>query len=313
MFTARRFGQAILVIIAATFLMYLALFQLADPFSEHNEKVIPPDTQAVLRAHFGMDKPFFVQYLVYLKNTFTGDFGIDFDQRRPVSELLAGALPNTVRLALLAVAISIVIGLFAGIAAAVWKDSFVDSLVTVSTILMLCTPGFVIAFSLRTSLSGLHFGGYQVFPEIPHGYGVDVPWFKEIILPAVTLAHADLAFMSRLMRASMLDVMGETYLHTARAKGLPERVIVFKHAARNALIPVVNHIGLSLGILLGGAVITETIFQYPGLGYLFVRSLQSSNNPVMIAIAVLATVTFVSLSAVVDVACAYLDPRIRVS
>src|SRR5439155_6454959 len=101
------------------------------------------------------------------------------------------------------------------------------------------------------------------------------------------------------------------YLHTARAKGLPERTVIFKHAARNALIPVVNHIGINFGVLLGGAVITETIFQYPGLGYLFIRSLVSVNNPVMLAIAVLAVITFVTLSTVADLVCAYLDPRIR--
>jgi oligopeptide transport system permease protein len=313
MFSLRRFGQGLLVIIAATFLLHVGVLQLGDPFKSLGEKTLPPEIQANLHAHFGRDKPFFVQYLIYVKDLFTGDLGIDFDQRRPVWSLIATAAPNTLRLALLAILINVVVGLFAGIMAAVWKDSFVDALVSVSTILLLCTPLFAVAFFLRISLSGLHIGGFELFPQLPHKFGVTVPWFKEILLPAFSLALIDLAFVARLMRASMLEVMGETYLHTARAKGLPERVVIFKHAARNALIPAVNHIGINLGILLGGAVVVEAVFQYPGLGYLFLNALQSANAPIILAIAVLATITFVTLNALVDVLCAYLDPRIRVS
>jgi ABC-type dipeptide/oligopeptide/nickel transport system permease component len=307
-FIARRFGQAVLVIIATTFVMYLGIFQLGDPFFNvaGTEKMLPPDTRAMLHAEFGLDKPFYLQYLIYLKNIFTGDFGVDFEQRRQVSELLAGAAPNTIRLALLAIVITMLVGLLAGIAAAVWKDTFVDSLVTVSTVLMLSVPGFVTALFLRAKLSGV-----GIFPVLPHPFNVEVPWYKEILLPAFALAVVDLAFVSRLMRASMLDVLHASYLQTARGKGLPERTIIFKHAARNALIPVVNHIGINLGILMGGAVVVETVFQYPGLGYLFLRSLVGVNNPVMLAIAVLAVITFVTLNAIVDVLCAYLDPRIR--
>jgi oligopeptide transport system permease protein len=313
MFTARRFGQGLLVIIAATFLLHVGVLQLGDPFKTLGEKTLPPEIQASLHAHFGRDKPFFVQYLIYVKDLFTGDLGIDFDQRRQVSELLGPAALNTARLAVLAILINVVIGLFAGIVAAVWKDSFVDTLVSVSTILVLCTPLFTIAVFLRANLSGLHVGGFEVFPQLPHEFGVTVPWFKEILLPAFSLALIDLAFVARLMRASMLEVLSENYLMTARAKGLPERVVIFRHAARNALIPAVNHIGINLGILLGGAVVVESVFQYPGLGNLFLGALQSANAPIILAVAVLATITFVTLNALVDVLCAYLDPRIRVS
>jgi ABC-type dipeptide/oligopeptide/nickel transport system permease component len=307
-FTVRRFGQAVLVIIAATFMMYVGVFQLGNPFLNlaGTEKILPPGTQAMLRAEFGLDKPFYLQYLIYLKNIFTGDFGVDFDQRRAVSELLAGAAPNTIRLALLAIVINVLIGVLAGVAAAVWRDTFVDSLVTVSTVLLLCIPTFVVALFLRAKLSGV-----GIFPELPHPLGVDVPWYTQILLPACALAIVDVAFVARLTRAAMLDVLHQTYLHTARAKGLSERRVILKHALRNALIPVTNHVGINLGILMGGAVIVETVFQYPGLGYLFIRSLVTVNNPVMLAIAVLAVITFVTLSAVVDVICAYLDPRIR--
>ena len=312
-FTVRRLAQAVLVLIGSTFLMYIAVFQLGDPFltKPESEKVVSPEARAMLHAHFGLDKPFYLQYLIYLKNIFTLDFGVDFDQRRQVSELLGAAAPNTFRLAVLAIVLNVLFGLLAGIASAVWKDTFIDTLVTVSTVMLLCVPTFVLGLVLRAKLAGLRVFGTELFPAIPHPFGVEPPWFKAVLLPAFTLGAVEIAFVSRLMRASMLEVMHETYLHTARAKGLPERTIIFKHAARNALLPVVNHVGIAFGALLGGAVITETIFSYPGLGYLFVRSVAQVNNPVMLAIAVLAVITFVALSALVDVLSAYLDPRIR--
>ena len=310
-FTARRFAQAVLVVFVSTFVMYIGIFQLGDPFETIGEKMIPPDHQAMLRSSFGLDKPFYLQYLIYLKNLFTGELGIDFDQRRPVWDLLAAVAPNSVRLAILVIAINVVIGVLAGVVAAVWKDTFWDTLVTVSTILMLCLPLFALGVTLRHSLSGLDVFGVELFPTIPHSYLVEVPWYKEVLLPALTLAVLDIAFIARLMRASMIEVLHADYLNTARGKGLTERRVVLRHGVRNALIPVVNHVGIHFGALLGGTLIVETIFQYRGLGYLFIRSLDSSNSPVILAIAVYAVIAFVVVSALGDVLCAYLDPRIR--
>jgi ABC-type dipeptide/oligopeptide/nickel transport system permease component len=312
-FAARRFAQAVLVVFVSTFVMYVGVFQLGDPFKTIGEKLIPPDHQAMLRSDFGLDKPFYLQYLIYVKNLFTGRLGIDFDQRRPVWDLLTAVAPNTARLAILAIAINVVIGVLAGVAAAVWKDSFWDALVTVSTILLLCVPIFALGVALRSGLAGTHLFGIELFPTIPRSYTVEVPWYKEILLPAFTLAVGDVAFIARLMRASMLDVLHQDYLNTARGKGLTERRVVLKHAVRNALIPVVNHVGIAFGALLGGTLIVETIFQYRGLGYLFIRSLESSNSPVILAIAVYAVITFVVIGALADVLCAYLDPRIRLN
>jgi oligopeptide transport system permease protein len=311
-FTARRLGQAALAILVTTFVMHLMVFRLGNPFGDQNEKTVPPETQALLRAHFGLDKPLYLQYLIYLKNIFTGDFGVDFDQRRQVSQLLAAVAPNTLKLALLAIVIDILIGVLAGVVAAVWRDRFIDALIQVSTIVLLCLPVFVSAVFLRAWLSGAHLFGIELFPELPHRFGVEVPWYKEILLPAFALASVNIAFIARLMRTSMLEVLGTDYLRTARAKGLPERVVIGKHAVRNALIPVVNYVGIQIGILMGGAVLVEAVFQYNGLGYLFVRSLWAVNNPVMLAIAVISLITFIVLSAVVDILTAYLDPRIRI-
>ena len=312
-FAARRIAEAVLVVFVSTFFMYIGIFQLGDPFKTIGEKMIPPDHQAMLRSAFGLDRPFYLQYLSYVKNLFTGNLGVDFDQRRPVWELLSAVAPNTARLAMLAIAINVTIGLLAGVVAAVWRDSFWDALVTVSTVLMLCVPLFALGVTLRSGLAGLNLFGVELFPTVPHSYLVEVPWYKDFLLPAFTLAVGDVAFIARLMRASMLDVLPADYLNTARGKGLTERRVVLKHGVRNALIPVVNHVGISFGALLGGTLIVETVFQYRGLGYLFIRALGSSNSPVILAIAVYAVITFVIVNALADVLCAYLDPRIRLN
>lgn len=312
-FAVRRLAQALLVILVVTLVTFAGLFYFGDPFKSVGEKMIPPDTQAVLRAKFGMDRPFFVRYLIYLRNLFTGEFGVDFERRRPVSELVAAVAPNSVRLALLAMAISLAIGVLAGVVAAMWRQSMLDALITTTAITLLCVPLFVVALLLRAKVAGLHVFGIELFPELPHTAAMEVPWYKEIVLPAITLAIGDIAFVVRLTRASMLDVLGADYLRTARAKGLTQRRVILKHGLRNAIIPVVNHAGLATGALMGGTIIVETIFQYDGVGRLFVRSLLEANRPVVMAIAVLGTIAFILIVAMVDVFSAYLDPRIRLT
>jgi oligopeptide transport system permease protein len=310
-FAARRLLQAVVAIAAITFLLYVGLFQLGDPFESKYEKVLPPETQQMMREKFGTDKPFLMQYLIYLRNLFTGDFGVDFSQRRPVFDLISSVAPNTALLAVLVVAGNVVIGILAGVAAAVWKDTFWDALVTVSTILLMSIPLFVLAVMLRTNLTGFELFGIEIFPSMPRRFGEDVPWFKEVLLPVLALSAGDLAFIARIMRASMLDVMSADYLRTARAKGLSERRVILKHGVRNAVLPVINHAGVTLGVLMSGTIIVETVFQYNGLGYLFIRALGSNNNPVILAIVVLAVISFILITAIVDILYAYLDPRIR--
>src|SRR5882672_891342 len=156
-FVIRRLAQAILVIVTAMLLIFLALFALGNPFASNGDKVVPPDTQALLKAKFGLDKPLPLQFLIYLKNMFSGDFGVDFDQRRNVSELLSAAVPATVRLTLVAIIIDILIGVLAGIIAAVWRYSFWDVLVTLLSTLALGVPTFVIGLTLRANVTGLLF------------------------------------------------------------------------------------------------------------------------------------------------------------
>jgi oligopeptide transport system permease protein len=307
-FIIRRIGQAVLVVIAATMLIFLGLFVLGDPFASTGDKVVPPEVQAILREKFGTDKSLPLQYLTYLGNLFTGELGIDFEQRRPVSDMMLEAVPATARLALAAIVIDVIIGVVAGIIAAVWRYSFWDVLVTILSTLAIGVPTFVIGITLRAQVSGV-----WIFPGVPRPFTAEVSWWQELLLPAITLAVVDAAFIARLMRGSMLEVMRADYIRTARAKGLSERKVIGKHALRNSIIPVVTYVGISIGILLGGALITEAIFQYRGVGFLLYQSILKNNNPVIMAVTTFAVIVFVALSLIVDILYAYLDPRIRLS
>ena len=305
-FVARRLAQAVLVVVAATFLVFLATFALGDPFASSGEKAVPPAIQAANRVKFGLDQPLVVQFGHYLGNIVTLDFGVDFDQGRPVSQMLAETIPNTIRLALVAIVIDLLLGVSAGIVAAIRRYSVWDTLVTVLSTVGIGLPVFVIGIFLVANVSGI-----GPFPAVPRSFTVQVPWYEEVLLPGLTLAAIDAAFIARLMRGSMLEVLRADYVRTARAKGLSERTVIGRHVLRNSLIPVVTYTGVSLGVLFGGAIITETIFQYNGVGYLLSRAIVNNNAPVLIAVVVFSVVAYVVLSLAVDILYAVLDPRIR--
>jgi ABC-type dipeptide/oligopeptide/nickel transport system permease component len=311
-FTLRRTAQALLVFVLITFLCYLALYQLGNPFASIGERVMPPQTQAILRETFELDRPLPVQYLNYLGNLFTGDLGVDYDKRLPVFGMITSVVPNTLRLAVLAVALQLVIGICAGVLAAVRRGSFTDALVSVSAIVVMSVPLIVTAAALRDRFSGTTVLGVTLFPRLPRTIAVEVHWYDELVLPALALALGGTAFIARMTRGTMLEVLDSDYVRTARAKGLAPRTVIFKHALRNAVIPIANIAAVELGVLLGGAIIVEAIFQYDGVGYLFVRALRALNTPLLMAIIAYMVVAFVVLLALLDILCAYLDPRLRV-
>ncbi|HEV7652216.1 MAG TPA: ABC transporter permease [Actinophytocola sp.] len=311
-FIVVRTAQALLVFVLVTFLCYVALFQLGNPFAAVGEKVIPPETQRILRETFQLDRPLFVQYLNFLGNLFTGDLGIDYDKRQPVFGMIAATVPNTVRLAVVAVVLQLVVGICAGVLAAVRRGSYADALVSVSSLTLLSVPLIVTAAALRDWFSGVHVLGITLFPRLPRSIAVEVHWYDELLLPAFALALGGMAFVARMTRGTMLEVLESDYVRTARAKGLRPRTVLFKHALRNAVIPIANIAAIELGVLLGGAVIVEAIFQYNGVGYLFVRALRSLNAPLLMAIMSYMVVGFVVLIALLDILCAYLDPRLRI-
>jgi len=256
-----------------------------------------------LRAKMGIDKPVYVQYWRYLKQLSKGDLGDSYRYRRSVNSILAEHYPNSIKLALAAIFIEIVIGIFAGIVSAVKKYSFWDTLVTISTTLAVCVPIFWLGMMLQVAF-GLKLG---ILPMSGMGDG-SISYY---ILPSITLASVSTAFVARMTRSSMLEVMSNDYIVTAYAKGLSNFKVIGKHALKNALIPVITLIGLDLGAFMGGAILTETVFNWPGVGRVIYLAILQRDAPVVIGGTLILVLIFVFMNLLVDVIYAWLDPRIR--
>jgi oligopeptide transport system permease protein len=310
-FVVRRVARAVLVVLVTAFGALVAATEWGDPFKMIGPRMQTPETRRLLNETFGLDKPLFVRYLDFLGHLATADLGIDFEYRRPIADLIGEAAPNTLRLALVAMLIQVVVGVTLGIVAAWQRHSFVDLVITTFAIVITVIPLLVLGVWMRNGLSGATFFGWRPFPLIPRSIGIHTTWLQELALPAITLGVGALAFMVIMTRGSMLEVLDADYVRTARAKGLSERTVVFKHAARNALIPVAELSAIQLGALLGGSIIVEKIFQYPGLGYLFIRSLNAYNHVVVVVVAVYSVALFVVALMLADILTAWLDPRVR--
>ncbi|WP_235484037.1 ABC transporter permease [Streptomyces roseoverticillatus] len=304
-YVIRRIGQMVVVLFGATLILFACLFVLpGDPVgSLGGDKARDPAVVAQLRERYGLDKPLAVQYGNYVTNLVKGDLGEDYTQRRQVTEVLGPKLGNTAKLAVAAILIDVVIGVLAGLVAALFRYSFWDVLVTLLTTFAIGFPSFVIGMVLQSTFS-VNLGW---FPLISDGS------FNSMIMPAFTLAIIDAALVARLMRGTMLEVLRADYVKTAIAKGLPRRTVLLKHVMRNSIIPVVTYIGISFGGLLGGALITEAIFNWDGMGYALVTSIQQGNNPIIVGVVTYGVAVFVVLNLLVDLLYAVLDPRIRLS
>jgi len=254
-----------------------------------------------LRAELGLDQPLPVQFADYLVKLAHGDFGRSIHTHTPIAGLLQERVPTTARLALLALVIAVLIGLPLGIAAALNHLRWPDRMATLSALTLSAMPHFWLG-PLLMLIFALWLGWLPVS-------GMESP--LSIVLPALTLACGLAAILTRMTRASMLEVLGEDFVRTARAKGLPERIVVLRHALKAALLPVVTVIGLQLGSLLAGAVITETVFGWDGVGRLLVESIEKRDYPVTQACVLVIALAYVLVNLLTDLAYARLDPRIR--
>lgn len=300
----RRILQIIPVIIGVTLILFILMYIIPeDPARLILQKGATEQALANLRAQMGIDKPLYVQYWRYIRQLAKGDLGTSYRYRRSVNSILAEHYPNSIRLALVAIVIEIIIGIFAGIISAIKKYSFWDTLVTVSTTLAVCVPVFWMGMMLQI-IFGLRL---DWLPISGMGDGSLIYY----ILPAITLASVSTAYVARMTRSSMLEVMSNDYITTAFAKGLSFRRVVGKHALKNALIPVVTLVGLDLGALLGGAILTETVFSWPGVGRTIYLAILQRDAPVVIGGTLILVIIFLVLNLIVDIVYAWLDPRIR--
>jgi oligopeptide transport system permease protein len=262
---------------------------------------VVPAVRAELRHGYHLDDPLLVRYGEYLQGLAHGDFGTNF-RGRPVSDIMKQRFPVTIRLGLLAFAFEAVVGLAAGVLAGLRRRSMVDSLVLVSTTVVVAIPVFVLGYCAQLLLGvKLHW-----FPVV----GIREGW-RSYFLPAMVLGSLSLCYVARLARASLVEAMRADYVRTARAKGLPERRVVAVHALRNSLIPVVTFLGVDLGSLMAGAIITEGIFNLPGIGQATFTAIHTQEYPTVVGIVTALVLIFVLANLLVDVLYAVLDPRIR--
>jgi ABC-type dipeptide/oligopeptide/nickel transport system permease component len=255
---------------------------------------------ARFREHLGLDRPLPVRYLRYLGQVATGDLGRSIQQSRPVVDELADAWPATLQLATVALALAAVVGIATGVVSAVWPNSFFDAVSRLSSLFGLSMPVFWTGLVLIVVFAFW-------LPWLPVG-GVGSP--AHLVLPAVTLALPSIAMIARMTRSSVLEVLREDYVRTARAKGVGERLVVAKHALRNAAIPILTLVGLQAGQLMGGAVLTETVFAWPGLGRLMVKAIFARDYVLLQGAVLIFAMAFVVINLVVDLSYGMLDPRV---
>lgn len=303
-FIIRRILQIIPVIIGVTLILFTLMYIIPeDPAKLILEKGATPEALQNLRVKMGIDKPLYVQYWRYIKQLAKGDLGTSYRYRRSVNSILADHYPNSIKLAVAAIIIEVIIGIFAGIISAVKKYSFWDILVTISTTIAVCVPVYWLGMMLQVSF-GLKLGW---LPMSGMGDGS----IQYYILPAITLASVSTAFVARMTRSTMLEVLSNDYITTAYAKGLSRNMVIGKHALKNALIPVVTLIGMDLGTLMGGAILTETVFNWPGVGRTIYLAILQRDAPVVIGGTIILVMIFVGMNLIVDIGYALLDPRIR--
>ncbi|WP_440107077.1 ABC transporter permease [Streptosporangium sp. H16] len=304
----RRLIQAIPVLVGATLLIYAIVFALpGDPIAAlAGEKRVDPNIVAILREQYHLNDPFLVQYWYYITGLLGGDFGTTF-AGVGVDEIMAGKFQVTINLAATALVMEAVIGVGLGLYAALRHGKASDSMILASTLVLISIPTLVTGFVLQLLLGvKLKQAGIDLFPVA----GVTEGW-RSYLLPGFVLAGTSIAYLTRLARNSLVEILRADYIRTAVAKGLPRNRVVGRHALRNALIPLVTYLGADLGTLMGGAVITETIFNLPGIGQQLFSSVYLREQPVVVGIVTVLVLIYILANLVVDLLYAVLDPRIR--
>ena len=301
-YVLKRLVMLIPVLIGVTFLVYFIIsLSPGDTAAMLAGEDADAATIEALRHELGLDQPVIVQYARYMLNLIQGDMGNSYKTGRPVTNMIVSCFPNTAKLAFWSILVAVVIALPIGIISATKQYSMFDNVGMVVALIGVATPNFwlglmmIILFSLN--LGWLPSGGSK--------------GWTSYIMPAITLGTGDAALITRMTRSSMLEVIRADYIRTARAKGVPEGKVVYQHALRNALIPVVTAIGLQFGSLLGGATLTETVFAWPGIGRSTVDSIKTKDTTQVLGNIVVLTITFSCVNLLVDILYAFIDPRIK--
>lgn len=299
----RRCVQAVPVLFGITlFTFMIAHLVPGDPVQAFaGDKQISPEMAAQIRQQYGLDKPLWQQYITYMDNLVQGDMGSGLRNKRPVTDTIREAIGPTLKLTLAGLVVALTIGITFGVLAAIYHNTWIDSVAMVIALLGVSLPVFYLGlimlfiFSFRLSL----------FPS-----SGSEGW-RSLVLPAFTIGIASSAYIARLVRSSMLEVLHQDYTQTARAKGLAERTVILRHALKNALIPTVTYFGIQLAGLLTGAVVIETVFSRPGLGRVAITAIGNRDYPLIQGTVLVTALIYLAVSLLVDLSYAFIDPRIR--
>lgn len=311
--------QAIVVMLAVAFLAFVMFRYVGDPVNQMVGITTSPAERAALRERLGLNEPAAVQYWRFVSDAARFDFGVSYRFRQPVSQMILERLPATLELSLCSALFALAVGLPFGVFAGIRRDSWISRLILAGSLVGISLPTFLIGILLIYIFAVQ----WHLLPSFGRGETVRLGgWstglltlsgLKALILPSITLGLFQLALIVRLVRSEMLEVMRSDFIRFAQARGLSERAIHFGHALKNTLIPVITVTGLQLGSIIAFAIITETVFQWPGMGLLFLQAVQNADIPIMAAYLVLVAFLFVVINLAVDIAYMMLDPRLRVA
>ena len=316
-FILRRLGQAVLVMLAVGLIAFSLFRFVGDPVLFMLGQDATPEQRAEVTRQLGLDRPFYVQYASFVANAVHGEFGLSLRQVQPVSRLIADRLPATLELCFVAALIALLVGIPLGVYTAIYRESWLSRAFLALSLAGVALPTFLIGILLILVFS-VQLGW---LPSFGRGDTVQIGWWstgfltesglKSLILPAITLALFQMTLIQRLVRSEMLEVLRTDYIRFARARGLSERAINFGHALKNTLIPVTTIAGLQLGAIIAFSIITEQVFQWPGMGLLFIQAINFADVPVMAAYLCLIGLFFVIINLAVDLLYYAVDPRLR--
>ncbi len=317
-FIFKRVFQSVIVMLTVALIAFALFRFVGDPVNNMVGQDTTLEERAELRDRLGLDDSFFVQFGRFAKNAAQGEFGISYQHRRPVSELIAERAPATLELALISAFIATAIGIFMGVYTAIHRTALLSRAMMTISLIGISLPVFLTGILLI-----LLFGVIlRWLPTFGRGEVVQLGWWstgllttsglKALILPAITLALFQMTLIMRLVRAEMLEVLRTDFVKFGRARGLPDRYIHFKTALKNTMVPVITIIGLQLGAVIAFAIVTETVFQWPGMGLLFIQAVREVDIPIMAAYLVMIALIFVVINLIVDILYYVVDPRLRV-
>jgi peptide/nickel transport system permease protein len=317
-FVLRRLAQALLVMLAVGLIAFSLFRFTGDPVLFMLGQDATPEDRARITKQLGLDQPFYIQYARFVDNALHGDFGLSLRQAQPVSKLIAERLPATLELSAVAALLALVGGVSMGVYTALRRDSWLSQLMLAVSLVGVSLPTFLIGILLIVVFAVL----LGWLPSFGRGDTVSLGWWstgfltasglKSLILPAITLGLFQMTLIQRLVRSEMLEVLRTDYIKFARARGLTDRAVHYGHALKNTLVPVITITGLQLGAIIAFAIITETVFQWPGMGLLFIQAVGFADIPVMAAYLCLIALFFVVINLVVDLLYYAVDPRLRI-